>query len=140
MANNPAARLTNQLEEEQRETLTIASVEGEDFTAQVIARVQEIPERRLMRDLSQELEKRHRLVRERGEERVGRRGIVPAFHLHAAPCELLAVQTWPTAEIQHAVAGRQTGHSDQLVDDALPLLRTAAGQIVALKMTGQHAP
>ena len=47
--------------------LSVASVEGEDFTAQVVARVQEIKERKLLRDLSQELEKRHRLVREQGE-------------------------------------------------------------------------
>jgi hypothetical protein len=38
-----------------------------------VARVQDIQERRLLRDLSQELEKRHRLVRERAEARVGRR-------------------------------------------------------------------
>jgi tetratricopeptide (TPR) repeat protein len=52
------------LEEQLREILSVASVEGEDFTAQVIARVQEIQERRLLRNLSQELERRHRLVRE----------------------------------------------------------------------------
>jgi len=61
------------LETELREILSVASVEGEDFTAQVIAQVQEIGERQLLRDLSQELEKRHRLVRVGGEVRVGRR-------------------------------------------------------------------
>jgi tetratricopeptide (TPR) repeat protein len=35
--------------------------------------VQEVQERRLLRQLSRELEKRHRLIRERGEDRVGRR-------------------------------------------------------------------
>ena len=55
------------LEDDLRELLSVASVEGEDFTAQVVARVQEIKERRLLRDLSQELEKRHRLIRERDE-------------------------------------------------------------------------
>jgi ABC-type oligopeptide transport system substrate-binding subunit/DNA-binding SARP family transcriptional activator/predicted Ser/Thr protein kinase len=60
------------LESELRDILTVASVEGEDFTAQVVARVQEIGERQLLRQLSQELEKRHGLVRERGEVRVGR--------------------------------------------------------------------
>jgi tetratricopeptide (TPR) repeat protein len=59
------------LEEELRETLSIACVEGEDFTAQVIARVQEIRERQLLRKLSQQLERRHRLVREGGARRVG---------------------------------------------------------------------
>jgi len=55
------------LEEELRDTLSVASVEGEEFTAQAVARVQEISERQLLRALSQELEKRHRLVREHGE-------------------------------------------------------------------------
>ncbi|MFQ5596033.1 MAG: AAA family ATPase, partial [Anaerolineae bacterium] len=60
------------LEEELRETLSVAAVEGEDFTAQVVARVQETQELRLLRELSRELEKRHHLVREREEVRVGR--------------------------------------------------------------------
>jgi len=58
------------LEEDLREMLSVASVEGEDFTVQVIARVQDVKERRLLRDLSQKLEKRHRLVREQDELRV----------------------------------------------------------------------
>ncbi|MFQ5595547.1 MAG: ABC transporter substrate-binding protein [Anaerolineae bacterium] len=60
------------LEEELRDILAVAAVEGEDFTAQVVARVQEIRERRLLRELSRELEKRHHLVREREEVQVGR--------------------------------------------------------------------
>jgi len=60
------------LKEELREILSVASVEGEDFTAQVIARVQEIQERQLLRKLSRELEKRHHLVQERGETQIGR--------------------------------------------------------------------
>jgi ABC-type oligopeptide transport system substrate-binding subunit len=60
------------LEEELREILSVASVEGQDFTAQVVGRVEVIEERQLLRELSQELEKRHRLVQERGEVQVGR--------------------------------------------------------------------
>ena len=59
------------LEDELRELLSVASVEGESFTAQVVGRVQEVQERQLFRQLSQELEKRHHLVREQGEEQVG---------------------------------------------------------------------
>jgi tetratricopeptide (TPR) repeat protein len=59
------------LEKELREILRVASVEGNDFTAQAIARVQELRERQLLRDLSEELDKRHRLVHERGETSVG---------------------------------------------------------------------
>lgn len=60
------------LEEKLRDILSVASVEGEYFTAQIIARVQDMQERQLLRELSQELEKRHRLVRDRGEVKVGR--------------------------------------------------------------------
>ena len=59
------------LEAELRETLTIASVEGEDFTAQVVARVQAVDERGLVRKLSRELDQRHRLVGEQGSKRLG---------------------------------------------------------------------
>jgi len=60
------------LEEELRDILTVASVEGEDFTVRIVARVQELQERRLLRTLSRELERRHHLVRERGDMQVGR--------------------------------------------------------------------
>ena len=67
------AERIGRLEEEQRELLAVASVEGEDFTAQVVARVQELDERHMLRQLSQELEKRHRLVREVDEMRANGR-------------------------------------------------------------------
>jgi len=54
------------LEDELKETLTVASVEGVDFTAQIVARVREVKERALVRQLSQELDKVHRLVQEHG--------------------------------------------------------------------------
>jgi len=60
------------LEEDLRETLTVASVEGEDFTAEVIARVRDIDERGLVRRLSRELDKQHRLVLAQGRQRVNR--------------------------------------------------------------------
>jgi ABC-type oligopeptide transport system substrate-binding subunit/class 3 adenylate cyclase/ABC-type transporter Mla MlaB component len=59
------------LKEELRETLTIASVEGEDFTSQVVAGVLQVGEREQLKRLSRELEKRHRLVKARGESKVG---------------------------------------------------------------------
>jgi len=54
------------LSEELREALTIASVEGADFTAEVLARVRDTETRDTVRLLSRELEKRHRLVTARG--------------------------------------------------------------------------
>jgi tetratricopeptide (TPR) repeat protein len=59
------------LEEELREILTVASVEGEEFTAQVVAQVQNLGERQLLRHLTRELAQRHRLVRESAELLVG---------------------------------------------------------------------
>ncbi len=61
----------NRLRHEVLEMLTIASVEGETFTAQVIARLQEITERQLLRTLTQEVDRQHRLISEEGSERVG---------------------------------------------------------------------
>jgi len=50
------------LEKELQSILTIASVEGETFTAEVVARVQQVQERALIQRLSQELDKQHRLI------------------------------------------------------------------------------
>lgn len=61
------ARLTDEL----RQTLTIGSVMGLDFLAQVVGRVQQIQERTLLGNLARELDKRHHLVQERGETTVG---------------------------------------------------------------------
>lgn len=63
------------LEEELREILTVAAVEGEYFTAQVVARVQKIQERQLLRTLSRELERQHQLVSERLPIRIGKRNL-----------------------------------------------------------------
>ncbi len=49
-----------------REILTIASVEGEEFTAEVVARIQKEEVRELIKLLSRELDKRHHLVSAKG--------------------------------------------------------------------------
>jgi adenylate cyclase len=59
------------VEDELREALTVASVEGENFTAEIVARVQDEEVRELIRHLSGELEKRHRLVSALGVKRLG---------------------------------------------------------------------
>ena len=59
------------LDVELREILAVASVEGERFTPAVVARVQGLSQRQLLQHLSEELEKRHRLVREGEEVNVG---------------------------------------------------------------------
>lgn len=62
----------HRLEDELKSVLTVASVEGELFTAEVIARVQALDERRLVQRLSQELDRQHRLVAAAALERLGR--------------------------------------------------------------------
>lgn len=67
-----AARI-EQLAPQLRDILTIASVEGELFTAQVIAAVQKVPVRSLLQRLTQDLDRQLRLVREQEEVTTGRR-------------------------------------------------------------------
>ena len=71
------------LEEGLRDILSVASVEGESFTAQVVARVQEVGERQTLHKLSLELGKRHRLVREQGALPVGRQRLSQYRFAHA---------------------------------------------------------
>jgi len=63
----------NQLDEQMREMLTIASVEGYEFTAQVIAEETGMEERTILRLLSNVLGREQDLVREVSEERIGNR-------------------------------------------------------------------
>jgi DNA-binding SARP family transcriptional activator len=65
----------NRLDPELRDILTIASVEGEVFTAQVVAEMRRLPERSVLRRLSQDLEQQHRLVREQEEVFTGLRRV-----------------------------------------------------------------
>jgi tetratricopeptide (TPR) repeat protein len=60
------------LDPELSQILAVASVEGEVFTAQVVASVQGMPERQLLHRLAGELERRHRLVTEQSEVQTGR--------------------------------------------------------------------
>ena len=54
-----------------QETLQIASVEGENFTAEVVARVRRMEVREVIRQLSRALETQHRLVQGQGSFRAG---------------------------------------------------------------------
>jgi len=56
----------SRLNEDERETLTLASVEGEEFTAEVLAQLQDIETRKLIRLLSGELDRRHHIVSAKG--------------------------------------------------------------------------
>jgi tetratricopeptide (TPR) repeat protein len=61
----------DRLEEDMRDILTVASVEGIDFTAQVICQIEKLQERDLLKHLSRDLEKTHRLIKEGSTERIG---------------------------------------------------------------------
>ena len=71
------------LDEEQRDILGVACVEGERFTAQVIARILELDEHLLLRNLSREFAGRQRLVRWLGGLQVGEHRLLRYRFAHA---------------------------------------------------------
>jgi predicted ATPase/DNA-binding SARP family transcriptional activator len=64
-------RRIEQLPQELRRLLSVASIEGEYFTVEALAQVQEQGVLRLLQYLSQELDQRYRLVREVGTASIG---------------------------------------------------------------------
>lgn len=71
------------LDRELQDLLLTASVEGEQFTLQVLEAVQGGGERVLLQRLSRELEKRHHLVQEIGETAAGGKRLVRFRFVHA---------------------------------------------------------
>jgi DNA-binding SARP family transcriptional activator len=69
------AERVGRLSETSRAVLRVASVEGEEFTAEVVARVLGTSDRDLVTRLSSELDRRHRLVRAQSIRRVGSRRV-----------------------------------------------------------------
>lgn len=63
----------SRLSENMKDVLTMASVEGEEFTAEVVANLQKMEIRDLVRLLSRELDKRHHLVSSKGIRYVDQR-------------------------------------------------------------------
>ncbi len=59
------------LEDELRDILDLACVQGQDFIAEVVAKIQNIKKRDLIKKLSRDLERCHRLVEDVGEVRFG---------------------------------------------------------------------
>ncbi len=53
------------------EALKLASVQGDAFTAEVVAQIRELNTREFVHQLSDDLEKRHRLVTAQGQQRIG---------------------------------------------------------------------
>jgi predicted ATPase len=67
------AERVGRLDQAAREALRVASVEGEIFTAEVVAQVQSADTRETIACLSGDLERRHRLVRAQEIQRLGTR-------------------------------------------------------------------
>jgi len=65
------AERTKRLPQALRAALRVASVEGEEFSAEVVARVLGSDEREMVQRLSSELDRRHRLIRAQAIERLG---------------------------------------------------------------------
>lgn len=65
------ARRIDRLPHDLRRALTVASVEGEEFTAEVIAHAQGVDETAMLRRLHDATERRHRIIREQGRRRIG---------------------------------------------------------------------
>ena len=69
------AERISRLPEQLQEALSIASVEGETFTAEVLAQASEAGEEEMLRCLSGDLDRRHRLVRAQGVRQIGSQSI-----------------------------------------------------------------
>jgi len=69
------AERIERLPQQLRAALQVASVEGEEFSAEVVARVLGIDERKVVHELSSELDRRHRLVRAQAIARLGEQRI-----------------------------------------------------------------
>lgn len=63
-----------------QEALNVASVEGEFFTAEVVARVRAVDEPKMVTQLSSVLDKQHRLVRSQSSRRLGSSGQRLSFY------------------------------------------------------------
>ena len=109
-----------------RETITIASVMGYDFIAQVLARVQKVPELELVKSLSRELEKRYLLVFEHGETKLGNQFLSNYRFSHALIQQYLydeisaGERRMRHAEIAETLEALSADHGDQF---ALQLAR-----------------
>jgi predicted ATPase len=59
------------LQGESKQSLTVASVEGTEFTAEVVAQVQRIEPRALVRQLSNEVDRQQHIIESQGTRRLG---------------------------------------------------------------------
>jgi predicted ATPase len=134
-----------------QKVLEVASVEGEVFTAEVVAQVQEVDEREMVRQLSGELDKQHRLIVGQGSQRMGPRRLSHYRFRHILFQRYLynTLDEVERGYLHEAVAneleqlyGQQTGHiagelarhfeSTGLFDKAVSYLQQAGDRAVRL--------
>jgi predicted ATPase len=134
--------------------LRVASVEGEVFTAEVVARVQAASEGEVVGRLSRDLDRRHRLVRAQGilwmdDQRLSRYRFrhalfqrylynsldaVERAHLHAAVGNTLETLHRGQTEAMAAIAGQLAWHFQEagVAAKAIDYLRQAGDRAVRL--------
>jgi len=111
------------LEPRLRQIVSVASVEGEQFTAEVLATVQGAAEELLLENL-RELETLHRLVREQGEVQVGSRRVTAYkfghiliqeyLYRHLSRAERRRLHGQVAAALEHLCEGNQNEIAVQL--------------------------
>ncbi len=114
----------DRLEQQLRDILTCGSVEGEQFTAEIVARVRQIEELHLAEQLNDELEKRYSLVISDAEMR--------------APQKRLHTYRFMHALFQHYLYGRLSGMQRQqlhrAVGEGLEELYGARASAIAVQL------
>ncbi len=109
------------LERNQRDMLTSASVEGLEFHLEVLVRLTGTNERELLRELSRELDRRHQLVKESGELRLGRQVLTRYQFTHSVFQQYLyndlsrAERRISHGDVAEALEQLYAGHEDYIV-------------------------
>lgn len=116
----------SRLSEEQKEILTTASVQGEEFAAEVISQIQQVAIRDLIKSLSTELDKRHHLVSAKGIKQLSTKRLSLYIFQHI----LFQRYLYNTLdEVERAHLHSETGHilesiyGDQSAEIAISLAR-----------------
>ncbi|MFN2236248.1 MAG: ATP-binding protein [Anaerolineales bacterium] len=114
------AERIDRLEVRLRALLAVASVEGERFTAQVIAQVEGLPERAVLQDFARKLVNKHQLIHESGQIEIQRRYLNRYHFAHALFQEYFynGLSTGERrllhAEVAAALEGIYEGQADQI--------------------------
>jgi tetratricopeptide (TPR) repeat protein len=133
------------LEAELREVLAVASVEGENFTAEVVTRVQGLSQRQLLQQLSQELQQRHHLVREREEVKAGQQLLSRYQFAHILFQRYLydslsaGERRLLHGEIAQALATIYEGHTDEIAAQLVHHFLQAGERVKAIDYARQAA-